>query len=249
MSAFFFGSVERQLFGFHHLPVGTPVGAVVVCSPWGSEYQYAHRALRVSAVRLAERGLHVLRFDYSGVGDSWGDTTVGDMSIWTEDVGQAIEELRARSGFAHVDLLGLRIGAVLAAIAASVRTDVRRVAMWDPVIDGRAWSNTMRAPSTLRGDHATGSPVEFGSRRVSRTLVQQFRSVGPESYPAHGAARVLLLQTTDGEVAAGGLLPHVRNLEARVLHDVSPWLEDPSIWSGLIPTRAVGALCDWLGET
>jgi pimeloyl-ACP methyl ester carboxylesterase len=249
MSAFFFGSVERQLFGFHHQPVGMPVGAVVICSPWGSEYQYAHRALRVSAVRLAERGLHVLRFDYSGVGDSWGDTTVGDMSAWTKDVGEAIEELRARSGCAQVDLVGLRIGAVLAASAASARADVRRVAMWDPVVDGREWFDQTRATAELRGDHEGGAPVEFGSRMVSPALVDQFRSLGPESYPADCAEQVLLLQTIEGESSVQGALRHVRNLEARILHDVSPWLEHPSIWSGLVPTRAVGALCDWLGAT
>ena len=115
MSAFFFGKAGRQLYGFYHAPLGTANGAVVICPAWGSEYQYAHRALRVLALRLAEGGMHVLRMDYSGTGDSWGDTTDADVEQWSRDVGIGIDELRAMSDASRVDVVGLRVGGLIAA--------------------------------------------------------------------------------------------------------------------------------------
>ncbi len=249
MSAFFFGSAERQLFGFHHAPRGTPVGAVVICASWGSEYQYAHRALRVLATRLAERGLHVLRFDYSGTGDSWGDTSDADVSRWTQDASLAIQELRAISSVQQVSVVGLRLGALVAAIASSERADVRRVAMWDPVHDGPEWAQRMQASTTGQVDTTASHPVEFGNRLVSPALLRQFLAVGPDRYPGAPAEQVLLLHTIKGEPSAEPRLRHIRNLEHRDVTDVSPWLEDPSIWSGLVPTKAIDTLCDWIAST
>ena len=45
----------------------------MLCYPWGSEYIYAHRSLRLLAQRRAAAGIHTLRFDYFGTGDSDGD--------------------------------------------------------------------------------------------------------------------------------------------------------------------------------
>lgn len=242
MSAFFFGKAERQLFGFYHAPAGTTKGAVVICPAWGSEYQYAHRALRVLALRLSDGGMHVLRMDYTGTGDSWGDTTDAEMVQWSYDVASAIDEVRAMSDVAHIDLIGLRVGALIAATTASSRNDVRRVVLWDPIVDGAAWVRE-RGVTAIRDDALS---VEFGSRLVSPVLVQQFTSIAPPSYPSRIADDVLLLHTQAGRASVAERLAHIDGLETRVLEDVSPWLEDQSIWSGLVPTQSVAAVCEWL---
>ena len=143
MTAFFLGQTERALFGIHHAPRGEALGAVVLCNSWGREYQFAHRALRVLAKRLAERGLHVLRFDYSGVGDSWGHTTDGRVSQWLDDIDTAIEELRAMTGSARVHLVGMRLGGLLAALVTARRSDVDQLVLWDPITQGTDWLATM----------------------------------------------------------------------------------------------------------
>lgn len=244
MSAFFFGRADRQLFGYHHAAAGRASSAVVLCPSWGPEYQYAHRAFRSLARRLAERGVHVLRFDYSGTGDSWGDTTEADTDVWLKDIAVAVEELKSVSSVPRVDLIGLRYGAHLAASAASGRKDIRRVALWDPVIRGSDWarqlSGELEEPSAQEGQET----LEFSNRLVSTQLVDQFRAVAAPSYPVDVAEQVLILQTTPG--GTGNPLPHIRNAEYRMLEDVTPWVEDASIWSGLVPAKAVATLSDWL---
>src|SRR3954471_14377974 len=128
MQAFTFGGAGRSLFGVLHEPGRAPgAGPVVVCAPLWREGIRAHRVLRQLGVRLAKDGHAVLRFDYSGAGDSAGESEQGDVDVWLEDLAAAIDEVRGRQGAPRVTLLGLRFGATLAALAAARRGDVDRL--------------------------------------------------------------------------------------------------------------------------
>jgi uncharacterized protein len=141
MTPFYFGSSSRPLFGIYHPPATRPVRdtGVVLCAPVGHEYVRAHRLLRSLATTLSKSGYHVLRFDYSGCGDSSGDAEACDLRQWTSDVGSAIDELKDTAGIAKVSLVGMRIGASLAMLASKRRTDIEALVLWDPVVDGASY--------------------------------------------------------------------------------------------------------------
>ena len=141
MQPFYFGTSQDQLFGVYHAPeAATRRGsAVVMCQPIGHEYVRAHRAFRNLAAALAENGFHVLRFDYLGCGDSSGDGERTTIEQCLADLSTAIDELKDMSGATKVSLVGLRVGAALAAMTAARRRDVDRIVLWDPVIDGQAY--------------------------------------------------------------------------------------------------------------
>lgn len=132
-----FGSRDRQLFGLHDqgLAPRRRVG-VVILNPIGWELLRAHRTLRLLAGRLAESGYDVLRFDYSGTGDSWGDLTDGiSLATWIADVDVALEELAGISGSQRFVLIGLRAGAAIAAeVAARRPRGIEHVILWDPPV-------------------------------------------------------------------------------------------------------------------
>jgi alpha/beta superfamily hydrolase len=138
MNPLFFGSSNRQLFGAYHAPLkaASARGAALLCAPWGPEYFVSHRVLRRLATRLSEAGYHVLRFDYYGTGDSAGKRQDGDLVSWVQDAAIAADELRDMSGFETVASFGVRLGAVVAWRLAQQREDVRKVVMWDPVVNG-----------------------------------------------------------------------------------------------------------------
>ncbi len=249
MTAFFFGTAEEQLFGYYHSPRGVGSGAVLFCPSWGSEYQYAHRSLRVASRRLAELGFHAMRFDYSGTGDSWGSETDADMSRWIGDTAMAIDELKAMSGRSRVDLVGLRLGASVAAATATGRRDVRRLVLWDPVVDGKEWVRAVLASSAglLTGRDGT---VEFGQRLVSASLVAQMEAVDAADYRGSTADRALLLEThADGGRNFARLSDALTRIEHQVVEDAHAWEEDDSIWNGMVPSRAIGSLMAWLRAT
>ena len=159
MNSFFFGSSERPLFGVHHPPKGkeTRSEGVVLCYPMGQEYMRSHRAFRQLANLLVRRGHHVFRFDYFGTGDSAGASDDGSLSQWVSDVGSAIEEFKDNASLQRVSLVGLRLGAALATLAAADRDDVEKLVLWDPVVRGSSYLAELLAAAKLPAG-AQGAP-------------------------------------------------------------------------------------------
>jgi pimeloyl-ACP methyl ester carboxylesterase len=157
-----FGPRDSRLFGVFHGASGAPrAEGIVLCQPIGHEYIRAHRTFRQLAVQLAKAGFPVIRFDYFGCGDSTGSGEDGSVSRWVADVHAAIDELRETSAVTSVSLVGLRLGASIALMAAAARPEIRRIVLWDPVLDGRRYLSDLR---TLQRRWLKGRP---GSRRFA----------------------------------------------------------------------------------
>ena len=143
-----FGKSQSPLFGIHHPPSSPPTGApaasrpgaVLLCNPFGQEAIRAHRIYAVLAQKLSRLGMHVLRFDYSGTGDSSGEVEEGNQAQWIDDILDAHEELSAAAEVSRVSWVGLRYGATLAVLAAEkVTRPLADVIMWDPIVSGAAY--------------------------------------------------------------------------------------------------------------
>jgi pimeloyl-ACP methyl ester carboxylesterase len=183
VTPFYFGEAEA-LFGLYHSPLSRAdrETGVVFCNPFGREELYAHRALRHLALRLAEGGFHVLRFDYYGSGDSAGDSDETTLGRWTHDVGEAIDELKSRAGLVQAALIGLRLGAAAAWLAAEKRPDVEAIALWEPALSGREyldeivahdrdWRAERKVPQEARpGSEVLGFPINEALRQELNDL-------------------------------------------------------------------------------
>jgi alpha-beta hydrolase superfamily lysophospholipase len=147
-----FGSARAELLGMYHAPAagGGKLG-IVLCNPFGYEAMCTCRSYRHLADQLALRGFPVLRFDYDGTGDSSGnDRDPRRWLAWQESTTAAIEELRQLSGCAQVGLVGLRLGANLALLAAQTRRDVVALALWAPFFSGKTFLREELAVHKLR---------------------------------------------------------------------------------------------------
>jgi pimeloyl-ACP methyl ester carboxylesterase len=146
MQAFHFGSARHRLFGIYHpaARVPRPPAGVVICPPFGHEYIRTHRTLRTLTTRLSAVGVHVLKFDYFGCGDSAGNADEGSLAQWQSDVATAIDELKDMAGLPAVSIVGVRLGATLGALATTTRKDVKTLVMWDPVIHGSGYVDELR---------------------------------------------------------------------------------------------------------
>ncbi len=148
MSQKFIGQPETQLLSVYHPRRGKnfdKVRAVLICAPIGQEYIRTHWSLRLLANQLARKGVHVLRFDYSGVGDSAGSIQqIASLDQWTSDIEIAIDELKKISGAETVMLLGQRFGASLAVQVTRRRPDVNSLVCLEPVVDGAAYLDQLR---------------------------------------------------------------------------------------------------------
>src|SRR4051794_18653324 len=159
-----FGRSQSPLFGIYHPPAqpagpgaGRP-GAVLLCNPFGQEAIRAHRIYAVLAQKLSRLGLHVLRFDYTGTGDSSGEVEDGRQAQWIDDVVEAHDELAATAEVKRVAWVGLRYGATLALLAAEkVSSPLADLVLWDPVVSGAAYvSELLEMHTTFMRDDLTG---------------------------------------------------------------------------------------------
>ncbi len=164
MTPFYFGCRNRQLFGVHHPPGRYPSlsHGVLLCPPVGQEYMRTYLALRQLAVQLASLGFDVLKFDYHGVGDSSGASQEGDPEIWLEDILTALAELKDISGAVYFSIVGLRLGASLAAQAMEKGPIVENLLLWDPVINGMVYIEELRELSVkIIGEVPVSSGIEW----------------------------------------------------------------------------------------
>jgi exosortase A-associated hydrolase 2 len=132
----FFPDGSGPLFGVFHSPAEPTREPFVFCHPFAEEKLWTHRVFVSFARALAQRGHPVLRFDYRGNGDSLGTFAESSVETALADIATAIDEARRRTGADRVALLGLRWGATLAAAIAEQRTDISRLALWAPILDG-----------------------------------------------------------------------------------------------------------------
>jgi pimeloyl-ACP methyl ester carboxylesterase len=80
-----------------------------------------------------------MRFDYRGSGDSAGTMQGLEASDWVADIRMAVAELRDMAVIQKVSIIGLRLGALLAAHAARELGTIDRLVLWDPVTSGATY--------------------------------------------------------------------------------------------------------------
>ncbi len=253
-NAHFFGPRDEPLFGLHYAPVGgkSRDHAVVLCPPLGWEYMRTHWAMRQITRHLVVAGFDVMRFDFFATGDSAGKSGTGSVARWVEDVVSAAAELSTASNTQRLSLVGVRLGATLAAKAVASGLDVDRIVMWDPVLDGGAYLRTLqemqdhlldgrrnrrRRNPRMRGDDLMGFPYPAGLRRELEAL-----RLGGDDIEV--ATTVVASQPRIEYRRLSGEHPHV-GLD--LIDDDAAWDDPLSAQSSLLPRRIPRHIASVLG--
>lgn len=256
----FLGSPEAQRLTIYHPPrAEVRDRAVLLCYPAGHEYVRGHACFRRLADRLARSGVPVLRFDLSGTGDSSGELDAFGLDDWITDVAHAVAHLRDRTGIATIDVVGLRIGATIAAMATSRGVMVDRLVLWQPIISGRGFVSEMehlhRECLTSFGLVAPSCPVppdqpmEVLGFEYGRPMLRDLERLDMMSAPPPRARAVLLVDNTDDRDQEP-LARHLEQQGVRISYahrpDSAIWLAEP--YQQIIPTETIGAIMAWLSE-
>ncbi|HEX4353155.1 MAG TPA: alpha/beta fold hydrolase, partial [Polyangiales bacterium] len=201
-----FGKTRGELFGMYHSPAadgGRRSLGIVLCNPFGYEAMCTHRAYWHLAEQLSRRGFPVLRFDYHGTGDSSGhDREPARLATWRDDVRRAIDELRRISGCSEVGLVGLRLGANLAMLAAEGRSDVRLLALWAPFFTGKAFLREELAVHKLRALENMAEPAAAVSGGRTNGEIEALGFViSAETHAALNAHTLVELGALDAQAA------------------------------------------------
>jgi exosortase A-associated hydrolase 2 len=167
---------ETPLFGMLHKPSGAPSLGFVTCHPFAEEKLWSHRVFVSMARALAQAGHAVLRFDFTGAGDSGGDTAHVSLETYLRDLAAAVAELDRRvPKLERIGLIGLRLGSSVAALLAEraasddslAKLRAAPLVLWDPVVDGEAHFQEL-----LRSNLSTQLAV-YGKVRETRDQLQE----------------------------------------------------------------------------
>ena len=262
MHAFYFGSGRRRLFGIYEpsrLARSRP-RAVLLCHPWGSEYLHAHRSMRHLAGLLADAGIDSLRFDYYATGDSAGDGIEGDLAGWRQDILTAAEELTSLAGVTRLSLVGLRLGATLAAKASvDLGKAVESLVLWDPVTDGRDYVKELYAvcraqpiaikepvprPESLGGGfEILGFPL---TGRVHAELLDL--SLAAIALEVRCPVHVIVWQSELAGQRAQKALDSVSSIAIERIEHLPIWLEDWPRSAGIVPVNVLQKIVQWVAQ-
>lgn len=184
--AYFLRGVDgERLFAFLHLPAGSCKAGALICAPLAEEKLWSHRVLVSFARELAREGYAVLRFDFRGEGDSDRSFEESSLTTRVEDTRLAIGELRRHlAADGQVTLVGLRLGASVAALASAGRTDVHRLVLWEPVTDGADYLQAVLRSNLMHQMTRHRRVIEDREALVNR--LQRGESVNVEGYGLGG---------------------------------------------------------------
>lgn len=178
---------HQLLTAFHASASPTdPCGCAVIVAPIHEEKKAAHRPLVDLARRLAAEGYAVMRFDPRATGDSSGGDDQPTLTSWREDLELVIDRARGRSGLHRVDLIGLRLGADLAALVGPGHDFVDRTVLCVPLINGGRYLREVRLRGKIRGalteaDGGDGAAdadrgIDYGGHYISPQLIQELEA-------------------------------------------------------------------------
>jgi hypothetical protein len=229
----------------------------------GLEAAYSTRGLRHLAHRLVDAGWAALRIDYAATGDSAGAWTDPHLvADWLAGVREAIEYVRDL-GVTRTAVVGLRIGATLAAAELARGGPVDDLVLWDPCASGRAFLREQSALSAFRRDQAghpgvqevgesPGSPegieegsVEAPGAMFSAATVSDLKPIAISETDQGLATRELVLgrkgRSFPRALRKRLTLPHV---EAAEVEGQEALYEDLPV----TPWSALDRIASWLGE-
>ena len=262
----YFDADGHSLFGWFQGPPAHSMADVglVICKPFGYEAICSHRSLRAFADAAAAVGVPTLRVDYLGTGDSAPiDLEADQLQVWTRDVIAAVSELRRRTGVNQVCLLGVRLGALLATLAADACAVPTPLILIAPVVSGRRYLRDLRitrlaaliGKDVSEGSSSESPEVSPGSMEVSgfplsAATLAALADVDLKTRHPSSASDVLLIDGKSLPVAAAWAR-QLSERGVRTTYSALPGLTEMLMTapqSATIPREMIAAIQAWLRE-
>jgi alpha-beta hydrolase superfamily lysophospholipase len=250
---FHFGPHGSELFGWHHPREGTIArrSAVVLCPPIAYDYMCVYRSWQILADRLSGAGFDVFRFDYRGTGDSAGSADEpNQLAGWLASIPLAVEAAKSRSGAGSVVLVGMRLGATLAASAGASLEAVDQLVLWDPYRLGKAWVREVRAFAQLghTSDAPVGDDLSVAGFLLTGATAAELGSVDLGALGSLCAKRTLIIERDDRSPDLK-LAAHLRALGSEVTVDRLPGTSDSLVEprASVVPEAILDRIVGWVG--
>lgn len=238
--------------------------AILMCAPFGWEEMCSRRSLRDWADLLASRGHTTLRIDLPGTGDSGGTPwDSGLLAAWTEAVARSAGWLVQAAGTEVVAAVGVGLGGMVVAEAASGGARFDELVLWGVPARGHTFIRELRAFSRLEASEQLEPPAEAAASWPEGALavagfVLSAETLGDleqlelgQSEQPLGTARRALLLGRDGRPVDAALHQALERGGTQVT--VGPGagyaaMVGPTPQEARAPRQIFELVADWLGE-
>lgn len=230
-------------------PPGARVG-VVLCPAFAQEEVCTHHGLMALADRCAAAGMPTIRFDYRGTGDSVSDDVT--LNGLVDDTAHAAAVLRQACGVGTVVLIGVRLGAAIATLAAARIADIGALVLMGPVSSGHAFMRETRASASVASLSGldpvppADSDLPLNTNGFAWSAALQ-RAVGGIDIVDAPAVPTLILPAR-GDRRAGKLAALWRAAGTPVTEtpfaDYEAWMQDPT--TNATPVATFAGIGTWL---
>jgi uncharacterized protein len=187
-------SSKLKVFAILHLPKPSHLSqnkfpAVLLCHGFGGNKSGKFRLFVRIAEQLAKCGIAALRLDFRGAGDSEGDFKDTTIQSQLEDAQIAFEYLKNHPliDTKRIGILGRSLGGMISYATATRFPDVKSVALWAPVFDGKPWLEKKIAEKpaepkfrSIQFDKALNSYTFLGTP-LSAAFIREFFSFNGEN--------------------------------------------------------------------
>ncbi len=206
-SGYFLHPPFPPLYGTLFRPDTPPVGSALLLAAFAEERKCVVRTLVLAARALAAQGFAVLRLDAGGTGESAGRHADATLRRWTAEAETALKRLRQLAPDAPAAILGIRLGANLAARAARQIPETVPVLI-EPILHGKDYLRDLQRRKQIKEMMAagkaktgaqemeqaweSGNPVDFDGFEIGPELARELRNLDlaadlaalPETCPA-----------------------------------------------------------------
>ena len=249
---------DSSLYGCYNLAADyRQAPSVLICQPTGHEYERCHRAMRQLAVQSARKGMSAMRFDYYATGDSAGDGEELSLSQMLLDIRQAIDHCRDKTGVAQLTLVGLRLGATLAAQLIGTCSEIDSLVLYAPVFDGEALLTEWQRDQQVFSGKLGFSPRQSGpgeilgfsvTEKFQKELGQKYAPQVP--HPALKRVLVLIDEADSGSASLNGWLEKLKQpgieVTLEAVEDIAIWRREPM--EAIVPIKTIRRIVKWMAE-
>lgn len=253
----------KQLFATSCIPDTPGSTGILICPPFGGERQRVYRSTYLFACALAKHQVPSLRFDYIGIGDSDGDLPDVSMESILDDTLLVAQKAKDILGVDNLIILGIRFGAIPAALAASRLDWIDTCILWNPVVSGKAYLKELRREEKII--HLTGKK---NRDPVKKDLSGQFEFEADFMSPLmqeQMAATDLAAEALDVETLFVAGIGEDRRERASIeefvavqndkVASIETWLEQPreywsatAMYDAYFPNPTFDVTVDWINK-
>jgi pimeloyl-ACP methyl ester carboxylesterase len=238
-----------KCIGWFHMPAQNPsTTAVVICPGLRADGVTGYRSFRMMGTALAAAGYPTLRFDYPGTGDS-GEPDESDLwAEWLKSIDRAAEWLRQNANAERIVLVGLRVGATLATLAAEQRPDIAGLVLIAPVMRGRTYIRELITEVTVRGGKPrAGDQLQTDDFDLSAEAVQRINGVNLADTRAAPGSQIIVYAPSPSPALSNCVAKWTADGASVTCEDFTGL--DPFLRPGFMahePSADVSRVVDWI---